>query len=192
MSKKKIIITPLARVSYACLYKPKPAMKSSTGVAQDPKFQCDLIFRAKADLTELRKAVFKAKVEKWGADKTKWPKKLHSPFKDGNENADKPEYVGTTFITPTNKNRPYVVDGQLQPITEQSGEFYSGCFVYAALTCKAYDMKKKGVTFYLEGVQKVKNGERFGAGSSKPEDAFQELEESDTEEDEDSDDDGGF
>ncbi len=167
--KKSIFITPLARVSYASLYKAKAYED------QDAKFSCDLIFKAGEDLSGLEKAIHAAKVLQWGKDKSTWPKKLRSPIKDGDEKEGQPEYAGRMYITPANKHKPYVVDRKREHISEESDDFYSGCFVYGVLTVKAYDTKaNKGVSLYLEGVQKVKDGERFG-GSSKPEDALEDL-----------------
>ena len=178
MEKKKqsTIRTPLARVSYANVYKAK-AYKD-----QKPKFSCDLIFKPGADLSELNRAIHQAKVAQWGADKSRWPRKMREPIKDGSEKEGQKEYQNRKYITPSNEHRPYVVDRDLQPIPPESNEFYSGCFAYAAVRVKAYDSPmNKGVAIYLEGLVKAKDGDKFG-GSSRPEDVFQPLTDEEIEE----------
>ena len=51
--------------------------------------------------------------------------------------------------------------------------FYAGCYARAAITAFGYDRKgNKGVSFSLMHIQKVKDGEPFGADRGKPDDFF--------------------
>lgn len=85
-------------------------------------------------------------------------------------------------------------DGTQIPVLQQDGlsealrTFYGGCYVTAKVVIGAYEAKednmiKRGATSYLEGLQFLKVGERFGGGEANPE-GFED--ESDTDED------GGF
>lgn len=182
------VVTPVFRVSFPRVF------KAEAFEDQAPKFSCTLLFKASTDLTPLKKAVHAAKVAAWGADKAKWPKNLRSPFRDGNEKEDLEGYKGMIYVTASNKHRPEVVDKNLEPITEESDEFYAGCQARAALRAFTYDTKgNKGVSFSLESLQKVGEGERF-SGRQKAEDVFDKVsDDSDTDEDTDSDDEeGGF
>jgi hypothetical protein len=57
-----------------------------------------------------------------------------------------------------------VVDRKKAAVSEADGVIYSGCYVNASLAAGAYEFGKikKGVTCYLNGVQFVADGERFG------------------------------
>lgn len=182
---------PKFRVSFPRVF------KAEAFEDQAPKFTCTMLFKSTQDLTVLKKAAHAAKVDKWGADKSKWPKKLRSPFRDGNEKEDLEGYKGMIYITASNKHRPEVVGRDLSPITEESDEFYAGCYARATLRAFAYDAKgNKGVSFSLENIQKVGEGERF-SGRVKAEDSFDALDEEEDEDtdsgdDSEEDDDAGF
>jgi hypothetical protein len=188
------VVTPMGRISFPKVFKAE-AFKD-----QKPKFSCTILFKKNTDLSELKKAVHAAKVAKWGKDKEEWPKRLRSPFNDGNEKADLDGYKGMIYVTASNQHRPQVVDKNMEAIDEASGDFYAGCYGRLALRAFAYDTAgNKGVSFSLEHVQKLKDGEPF-SGKPKVEDVFDEVDdgESDDDEDdgvaddEDEDDDGGF
>ena len=73
-------------------------------------------------------------------------------------------------VVPGNGIQPYVKDGVI----------YSGCYCNFSLAAAGFDYKnksgasiKKGVTVYLDGVQFVKDGERFGADDASSD--FDEL-----------------
>ena len=108
---------------------------------------------------------------------TKYP-----PLRDGDSLTDSgearsPEFAGHWFISAkaTMKNRPFVVDGQLQPIIDES-EVYSGCYINAAIQFYAYENSgNKGVAASLIGVQKVQDGERLGGAVVEASDVFSVL-----------------
>ena len=58
-----------------------------------------------------------------------------------------------------------VVNRNKAAITEEDGVIYSGCYVNVSLAAAGYTFGKvkKGVKAYLNGVQFVKDGERFGS-----------------------------
>jgi hypothetical protein len=187
----KRVVTPTGRVSYANVFEPRKQKNPKPG--EKPKYGMDLIFDSKTDLKPLRLAVKAAIVEKFGPDKTKWPKNIKRPFKDGNEKSDQEGYAGKIYISPTSNNKPGVIDRDgVTHITQESGDFYSGCSARAAITAGYYDTSgNKGVTFYLDHVQKMKDGEAF-SGRGRPEDVFDAVGDADDEDDDQDGDDEDF
>ena len=147
----KRVKTPIARLSYPHLFE----------ASKFGKFQCELIFEQGTDLSSLEEAVEIAAQEKFG-DKAKRPKNLDMPFRDGNVREGE-EYAGATFISPKCKDRPGVVMGpNMDPVTDP-GEVYGGCYVRVSVTAFAYDQTgNKGVSFALNNVWKIRDGEPLG------------------------------
>jgi len=170
-------VTPEARLSFPHLFEPNSFRDS------DPKYSATLLFPKGTDLKPLKKLAAAAVKEKWGDNP---PKNLRNPFRDGSEK-ELEGYEGVTFITASSKKRPGVVDQQVQPILD-ADEIYAGCYVRASVTAFCYGGKgtaiTPGVSFGLQNVQKIRDGEPF-SGRSKPEDDFDtvEVEETKTEED---------
>ena len=127
---------------------------------------------------ELVRTVKQVRDQHWGAD---YKGILDLGLRDGNEkyNAD-PEknHMMKDKITLSAKcaNKPVVV-GRRREALISSVEFYGGCYAIAWLKAYTYEDKKSGVAFGLEGLQKVEDGDPFGAGSSiDPMKAFDNLE----------------
>ena len=106
---------------------------------------------------------------------------LKWPFRDGAERDAQGYGPGTTFINVSSKQQPGVVDryagtdGRPRPITEHS-EVYPGCFVRASLRPFTYDTNgSKGVSFGLQNLQKLRDGERID-GRMRPEEEFEAVE----------------
>ena len=153
----KRVITPIARLSYPYLFEKSEGMNGGEG-----KYQCELIFSSDEDLGALKRAASEAAKEKWG---NKIPKNLRSPFRNGDEDReDKDGYESSIFIGARSKDRPGVVIGRDRvPCTDQS-DVYGGCYVKASVTAFAYDQKgNKGVSFALNNVWKIRDGEPFGS-----------------------------
>jgi hypothetical protein len=154
MEQKKIL-TPNGRVSYPNLFKAKAGMDGG-----EEKYSIQLLFPKSADLSALKKAAHEAAVAKWGADKTKWPK-MRSPFKDGNDKGGA-DYKDMVYIDANSKFKPAVVDKDVNDIIDAS-EIYPGCYARATVVAATYDVTgNRGVKFWLQAVQKVKDGERLG------------------------------
>ncbi len=76
-------------------------------------------------------------------------------------------------FTASSKQRPNVVDLNLQPILNAT-EIYSGMYANVGVTFFAYNApQNKGVGVGLENVQKVADGEPLGGGRAAVEDDFQ-------------------
>ena len=113
--------------------------------------------------------------EKW----SKIPANLKRPVRDGDANLDDdgelkyPEHEGCYTLQASSKRKPDVADAALRPILE-ADELYSGAYYRAAVRAYAWTHATggKGVSFSLETVQKVKDGEPLGGGGGKAEDDF--------------------
>jgi hypothetical protein len=73
---------------------------------------------------------------------------------------------------------PTVVDAARQALTERSGKPYAGCYVNASIELWAQDNAYgKRINATLRGVQFVRDGDSFGAGSrAAAPDEFDEIE----------------
>lgn len=165
------VVTGEVRLSYVHLFE-----KYAYDEKQDPKYSVTLLI-PKSDtktIEALRAAEAEAteygRSNKWGG---KVPKDLKpSIIKDGDEDADDyPERRGHWMMTVRSDNKPGVVDANVQPVMD-SNEVYSGCYARASLNAFAYKSPvSKGVSFGLNHVQKLRDGEPLG-NVTRPEDDF--------------------
>lgn len=149
--------TPIFMVSYPSVF-----AKKMTPSGKE-RYSIQMVFdKDSTDLTDLKKAAHQCAVNKWGADKSKWPKNMKSPFRDGDAEDKGDLLVNKFFINASTDYKPDVVDQSLQPILNED-EFYAGCFARASLVPFAYSTAgNAGVSFGLRNIQKVKDGDRIG------------------------------
>lgn len=172
MSEKKNETLKLMRVraSFPILGTPR-AFKDG----KKPKYELTLLIPKSRDITDLKKAVFAAKKEKFGKDKESWPKiKYPSPIMDGDEKSDVEGYKGHWYIKATSVRKPAIVDMDVEPIG--SDEIYAGCYVNVGINIVAYEytedrLTSRGVAAYLEAVQldNEKAGKPFSSKASAEE-----------------------
>lgn len=165
-------VTPEFRVSYPSVFAAR-----FNALSKKEEYSVVALFPKGADLSKLKKAAQEALIEKFGADSTKWPKNLRTPFRDQSERAKEVDgkmvmpngyEEGAIFINIKGKQKPAVVDQKLQPIIDES-EFYAGCYALASVSVYAYDFAgNTGVAFGLGNIQKSKDGEPLG-GRTTPE-----------------------
>lgn len=159
----------MARLSFPYLFAPR-----TDGDSADGKYQCCLLIDQKDTAFKeaydkaLEAAIANGIKSKWGGKK---PKNLQLPLRDGEEREDDyPEFEGKWFINPKAKRKPdtcVVVNGGQLAKTDDEEEFYAGCYVVALISFFPYDSNgNKGVACGLEGIIKVKDGERFDGGVS--------------------------
>ena len=166
-------VTPVGRCSFPTLSEPKAFGES------EPKYSVQILFDKKTDLKVLKDAVRSAIEQKWGS---KPPKKLDLPFKDGNDKEDLDGYADMTFINAASKFAPTLLDKNKNEIMDPS-DIYAGCFVRASVNCYAWDyinpktktVIKSGVSFSLNAVQFVKDGEKFSKRGNAAEDFDDDL-----------------
>ena len=184
------VITPEFRVSYPRVFKPE-----KNDLSGEMEFTVSALFKKGENLSALKKAAEEACEEKWGKDKSKWPKNLKSPFKDQGTREKEKEVVeikngketktvktvmpdgyekGAMYLNLKSRQKPGLVDQSLNDIIDAS-EFYGGCYARASVRAMAYDMKvNKGVSFWLQNLQKTRDGESFG-GRTAPQDDFEPI-----------------
>jgi len=82
------------------------------------------------------------------------------------------------------KGRPLVINHDKSPLTERDGKPYAGCYVNATVEIWAQDNKYgKAIRATLRGVQFVKDGDAFSAGTPVDEDEFEEIDAPETADD---------
>lgn len=166
------IVTGKVRLSYVHLFE-----AFSNDPDRDPQFSCVILIPKsdKKTLTAL-KAAQEAAVEAGKNTKFngKVPANLKQTLHDGDEEADlerNPEYEGHMFMSVVSKTQPGIVDKNVQPILD-STEVYSGCYARVSINAFAYNTQgNRGVSFGLNHVQKVADGDYLG-GRSRAEDDF--------------------
>lgn len=162
----KNIMTPNFVASYPKLFKAE--LNEQSGKME---YSVVALFKKGEDLTALKEAAAACIVEKHGADKTKWPKNLKSPFRDQSEREKEGKLpagheAGAIFITMKSQSKPGVVDGNVQPIIDDA-EVYAGCTMRATVRPYYYDKNgNKGVAFGLQNVQKVGDGTPLGGAKA--------------------------
>lgn len=176
--------TPAFRMSFPNLLEPRT--DEDTG---RQTYGVTMLFPPGADLKPFNAAMEAAMSDKYGADKSKWPKLKRGPkdavqdFAEYNASRDKPlpgDWKGWTKVT-TNcpaDHPPGVVgptkgaNGKFATVTDKR-EVYGGRWARATVDCYVYERKDgKGLTFGLKNVQLLKPDASFGAPVSAPEDDF--------------------
>lgn len=161
----KLTIGP-GRLSFPAIFQPQS--ESMGG-----KYGMTILLPPDFDTKPLVQALNEAATEKWGADKTKWPKGMNGP-KQVIRDASEKQYVGYNpgwkFISLKSKQQPGVVNGALEPIKDEK-EAYPGRWVRVTARAYAYDNVLKGVGFALQNVQLLKHDTAF-SGAGRAEDDF--------------------
>ena len=163
------------RLSYEHIFTP-----SAFDDSQDAKYSATFIIpKDNPDLATLKRAMFDAGEETFASDfgGNTWPKGYTCSLKDADKDTDangelladkQPAYKGCYILEANSTRRPLVIGRRKEAIHEEDGIIYSGCYVNASVAAAGYTFGKvkKGVKCYLNGVQFVKDGERFGADAS--------------------------
>lgn len=168
------IVTPSGRISFPHLEQPDTGKKFSDG-----KFKASLLMDKKAaDMSVLRAKALECAQLAFGAG-IKSLNDFQHPFRDGDAKPELAGYAGMIFITCKSKKRPLCIDRAKQNIPPE--EIYGGCVARLVVTACSYQSTEnvkdaktgqvvkqvvKGVTFLLDGVQKIGDGERFGGGGA--------------------------
>jgi Protein of unknown function (DUF2815). len=167
------VISPIAILSYPHLAAPQP---STDG--KPPKYSATLIFTPETLADPKEKAFFEGMQKAaLAAIETKWPGKAQQmlqseTFKKGfRRDAEAKNYPpGSIFVNVRSSQQPGIVyahagpDGKPErmPLEKIKDEMYPGVIVRASLAAFAYDNNgNKGVSFGLNNLQKLRNGERM-------------------------------
>ena len=153
------------RLSFPALFKPS-SLKQSDGSESKPKFAGTFLLDKKEHATTIKKLeelIQRAQIDKFG----KVVKLKNVCLKDGSEKENTDGYGEAVMsIIAKSDNRPTVVDQKKNPLVEEDGKPYAGCYVNAGITIFAYKhaVGGNGVSASLRWVQFVRDGEPFGAG----------------------------
>lgn len=175
----KPLITP------ECVFGPWPKI-FETGLPDDNGkvfYEADLLFSPEAQQTaefaRMKQAAADAVKEKW---KGSTPENLRSPFrvasskKNQKTNASyfpEEDFPGYVLVHVKSKNQPGVINAAKQKITDDT-EIYGGAFVRCSVNPFAYQVKgNAGVSFWLNNVQKLRDGEPIGGSRARAEDDFE-------------------
>lgn len=157
------ITLPTGIASYPFLDQPR---KSDFNPDAKPQYSTDIIFNSLEELSELESLINKLVSETFG----KTPKNFKHPIKNGTgkENSKgelQQEYQNKVFITVKSTEKPEIVDACVEAIS--GSEIYGGCHIKTSVNVVPYDVRgNKGVSLYLNAVQKIKGGDKFGSSST--------------------------
>lgn len=163
------VVTGKVRFSFCNIWEPKEPQGEG-----DPKYSVTLLIPKSdtATLGKIEDAIAEARelfCKRNGANAL--PAKPNHTLHDGDGMRDNgepygPECKGCYVITVSSKQKPVIVDNFRNAITDP-GEVYSGCYGRAAINFYGYNSKgKKGVSAGLLSIQKLHDGEPFGAMGS--------------------------
>lgn len=149
----------------------------------DPKFGATLIIAPDhpqlEDLRKIQDAVAKDKwKEKAAAIVKTLDKQDRLAVHDGDIKSQYDGFPGNFYVSANAQEsaKPTVVDQARNPLAENSGKPYAGCFVNASIEIWAQDNKfGQRVNCTLRGVQFLRDGDAFSAGRPADADEFEEV-----------------
>jgi hypothetical protein len=151
------VTTPKFRLSF-------PSLDAPRGFeGQEPKYSATMLFAKDTDMSWLKSAMTACMIEKFGADKTKWPKQMKNPIRDGDDKETPTKgYEGHFYVTARSKDKPGCVSADVQDIIDVKNELYAGCYARATIALYFYDKAgNRGIGIALNNVQKLGEGEKF-------------------------------
>ena len=167
------IVSPKGQFSYPFLFKPR---RNNLNKDDSREFySVDILFDKSTDMSEIKNCIQSVIESKLGFDKTKYPKKLSSPIKDGDEKGT-PEYIGKYYITckaDASKGKLQVLDSSRR-LLEQESDIVGGDFGRVLLNFFYYDKNgNRGVACGLNGVMLQEKTSAPFSGSISAFDAFE-------------------
>jgi hypothetical protein len=179
MAEKKVLITPVFRVSFPCVIKPR-AQEREDGTKGDPKYGITAVWEPSKFTTQDKerwKAILAMLDEtSLAAFKKRW-KDLPANFKKGLRDGAEKEGLdgfgpGCMFASLTSNYKPGIVGPDRKTrIVDDPEQFYAGCLARTKVNCYTYNVKGKGVALGLAGgIWKVADGVHIGGGSDPAKD----------------------
>ncbi len=164
------LVTPEVRLSFPALFTPRPRVRGGTELF----YQAVLLIPPGTDLKPFGAAVRAAMMEKWNKVIPLAPDKM--PVRKAETKGHISGYEPGWFFTNVNSRRKVpVVDRMNVPVTDPNAA-YPGMWVRAFLKAFAWDHPAggRGVSFGLQAVQLVRDGERLD-GTVDPQEVFTPL-----------------
>lgn len=169
------VVTDKVRLSYVHLFEPYTSKPT-----QEARYSVTILIPKsdKRTLAKIEKAFAAAaeagKAKHFGG---KIPGNLKNTLHDGDDEADlerNPEYAGHMYMALSSKQRPGVVDASLNPVMDPT-QVYSGCYGRVSMNAFAYSGEQKGLSFGLDNVMFIEDGEPLGGVKTRAEDDFAEF-----------------
>ena len=180
MSNTNIVTKTPVRLSYCFLLEPR---KNDDG--SDGKYGAMLIIpKSDTGTVKLINDGIEAARKVAQAKGMKNATNLKSPLRDGdgerpNGGEYGPECKGCWVMNATSKRKPGIVNRRVQPILDPA-EIYSGMWGIVDINFGAYEFNgNRGISAYLNNVQKVRDDEALGGSAARPESVFSAVEDED-------------
>lgn len=172
------LITPIGVACFVHVWEPH-AFADESGNKKDPNYGLILVFDKGEALKEMKKACGRALIKKFGEAKAKaMAKTAKLPFRMASEYAeygapfDAEDAEERIMVSFKSRSAPGVVNARAKAIMNQP-DFYAGCLARVSCYAHAFDsMGNKGVTFLLNNVQKMGEGEKLAGSRRSAEDDF--------------------
>lgn len=147
-----------------------------------------LIPKGDPQAEQIQKALLMVAKEKWQAKGDKKLKDLTAQDKvclrDGDMKDQYDGFEGCYYVKASSNTKVSVFDQRLDPVTEESGVVYGGCYVNASIDLWAQKNQwGERINASLRGVQKARDGDAFGAGSPASADEFEAIDDTGDNED---------
>lgn len=176
----EVVTRKPVRLSYVYLNSPR---KNDDG--SDGKFGATLLIpKTDKDTIKAIQAAIEAAKAEGIANGIKGAKDFPSPMRDGDGDRPRggeygPECKGMMVINSTSKSRVKVCDRNRNEIMDGS-EIYSGMWANVMIKFRCFNVPgNKGISCYLNLVQKVRDDQPLGGAAPKAEDVFDAIEDDD-------------
>ncbi len=160
------VTTPKFRVSFPAVFEPKSYKGGKALYSIVMLFDKKLV--AEGKLKDLQNLIKATAMAKWGEvpPEVLDMKEEFCPFNNGDLKTYD-GYAGTYHARAASMYEPAVVDtgnankGIAPQAILDAKEIYAGCYARASVTAFAWEGKKRGVSFGLQNIQKLADGEPF-------------------------------
>jgi len=179
------VVLKNVRLSFPKLWRPDVGQRDDGTTTR--KYKANFLIdkkKQKALIQEINDAIQDALEDKFGA---KIPKLKPEKFclRDGDDE-EYDGYEGMMYLGASNSKKPPIVGRNKEPLSEDDGKPYAGCYVNAVVHIwvqnNEADKGGKRVNASLEAVQFVRDGEAFGAPAIDVDEVFDDLGEDDEDE----------
>jgi len=156
-----VVIIPEGRLAFPSLFKKTAVMDGDP--EEKHKYQCVVLIPPAFNLERIKKAMGHVVKKKWGGKPEGEPLVLALKSCEGKKYDGFDD--GWHFLRAATKFKPDVVDQLKNPITDlDAGRVYAGSFCNFVVSAYAWHHKKtkrNGVSFNIDAVQLVRDGDRL-------------------------------
>lgn len=167
------------RLAFPDLFVPRAGGRDGSG---KKKFGASFILpKNHPQVAEINAAIDAVAKEKWAEKAPVILKALRAQDKvclhDGDLKAQYGGFEGNFYVSARSDIRPTVFGQDKLPLSEDSGKPYAGCYVNVSLEIWPQEHKEFGkrVNAQLRGVQFLRDGDSFSAGSAASDDEFADV-----------------